>query len=148
MVPAQPPKTHLRSHVMQKEPIILLNFPRRDTISGVQNLTLQTKIDTEIRLFRRVYKWSLAQRLSKTLDPLLLYTIVPEISTPEKSAFAIETVRTCQQRHYRALYDFYVARTRFQRTWQCSIKISARSLNIYRISLDLIYISLIFQIFS
>ena len=47
----------------------LLNFPMRDTISGVQNLTLYWKIYTVSILFVWVYKRSLAQGLSKTLDP-------------------------------------------------------------------------------
>ena len=41
----------------------------------------------------------------------------------------------------------YIVRTRFQSTWQYSRKISASSLNIYRISLDLIHISLNFNFF-
>ena len=40
MVPAKPRNTHPRPHLIQKEPIDLLNFPRRWTISGVQNVTL------------------------------------------------------------------------------------------------------------
>ena len=40
------------------------------------------------------YKWSLAQGLYITLDPLLLFQIEPEISTPEKSAFATERFGT------------------------------------------------------
>ena len=87
MVPAEPPITHLRPHVMQKEPIVLLNLPRRGKISGIINVTLYCKIDTVIQLFRWIYKWSLEKGLYKTLDPLLLYQIEPYISTPEKSAF-------------------------------------------------------------
>ena len=73
MVPAQPPNTHPSPHLMQKDATNLLNLPRRGTISGVQNVTLYCKIDIVIQLFRLVYKWSLAQGLQKTLDPLLLY---------------------------------------------------------------------------
>ena len=51
MVRAYPPNTHLRPHVMQKEPIVLLNLPRRDTISGVKIVTLYCKIDTVIQFF-------------------------------------------------------------------------------------------------
>ena len=58
---------------MQKEPIALLNLPRRGKISGVQNVTLYCKIDTVILFFRWLYIWSLAQGLYKTLDPLFLY---------------------------------------------------------------------------
>ena len=87
MVPAQPPYTHPGLHLMQKEPIDFLNLPRRGTISGVQNVTLYCKTDTAIQLFQWLYKWSLAQGLYKTLDPLFLYSIQPEISTPEKSVF-------------------------------------------------------------
>ena len=54
---------------MQKELTDFLNWSRRWTISGVQNVTLYCKIDTIIQLFRWVYKWSLAQMLYKTLDP-------------------------------------------------------------------------------
>ena len=43
MVPAEQPNIHLRTHVMQKEPIVLLSLPRRGTISGVQNVTLYSK---------------------------------------------------------------------------------------------------------
>ena len=76
--PAYPPRPHL----MQKEPIDLPNFPRRGTISGVQNVTLYSKIDTVIQFFRWVYKWSLAQGLYRTLGLLFLYQTEPEISTP------------------------------------------------------------------
>ena len=75
---------------MQKEPTDFLNLPRRGTILGVQNVTLCCKIDTVIQLFQWPQKWSLAQGLYKTLEPLLLYPIEPEISTPEKSAFCIQ----------------------------------------------------------
>ena len=51
----------------------LLNLPRRGTISGVHNVTLYCKLDIVIKLFRWVYKWSLAQGLYKTLDSLFLY---------------------------------------------------------------------------
>ena len=113
LVPAQPPNTHPRPHLLQKEPTYSLNFPRCGTILGVQNVTTQTttnaggtnrfsefaqerhdlgvqnvtlyyKIDTVIQLFHWLYKLSLAQRLCKTLYPLFLYQIEPEISTPEK----------------------------------------------------------------
>ena len=44
MVPAKPPNTHLRLHLMPKESRDLLNWFRRWTISGVQNVTLYYKI--------------------------------------------------------------------------------------------------------
>ena len=73
---------------MQKEPTDFLNFPMRGTILGVQNVTLFCKIDTVIQFFRWLYKWSLAQGLYKTIDPLVsIYLIESEISTPEKSDF-------------------------------------------------------------
>ena len=53
----------------------------RGTISGVQNVTLYCKIYIVIQLFQLVYKWSLALGLYKTLDPLFLYQIEPEILT-------------------------------------------------------------------
>ena len=81
---------------MQKEPTDFLNLPRRGKILGVQNVTLYCKIDTLIQLFRWVQKWSLAQMLYKTLDPLFLYPIEPEISTPEKSAYCTRPFRTCR----------------------------------------------------
>ena len=87
MVPAKPPNTHPKPHLMQKEPTDLLDFPRRCTISGVQNVTLYYKIDIVIQLFCWIYKWSLAQGLYKTLDLLFLFPIEPEISTPEKIGF-------------------------------------------------------------
>ena len=40
MVPVKPPNTHPRPHLMAKEPTDLLNWSRRWTISGVQNVTL------------------------------------------------------------------------------------------------------------
>ena len=86
MVPATPPNTHPRPHLMPKEPTDMLNWYRRWTISGVQNVTLYCKIDKVIQLFWWLYKWSLAQGLYKSLEPLFLHTIEPEISTPEKSA--------------------------------------------------------------
>ena len=76
-------------HVMQKEPIVLLNLPSRGTISRVQNVSVYCKIDTVIQLFRWIYKWPLVQGLYKTLDPLFLYEIEPEITSPEKSAFVL-----------------------------------------------------------
>ena len=87
MVPAKPPNTHPRPHLMQKDPIDLINLPRRWTISDVQNVTLYHKIDKLIQLFWWLYKWSLAQGLYKTLDTLFLFPIEPEISTPEKSGY-------------------------------------------------------------
>ena len=87
MVPAEPSNTHPRPHLMPKEPTDLLNWSRRWTISGVQNVTLYYKIDKVIQLFWWLYKWSLAQGLYKTLDPLFLFLIEHEIWTPEKSAF-------------------------------------------------------------
>ena len=71
-VPTMPPNTRPRPHLMQKEPIDVLNFPRRWTISGVQKVTLYYKIDIVIQLFRCLYKWSLAPRIYKTLDLLFL----------------------------------------------------------------------------
>ena len=44
MVPAYPPNTHPRQHLMQKEPTDFLNLPGRGTILGVQNVTLYCKI--------------------------------------------------------------------------------------------------------
>ena len=81
---------------MQKEPIVLLNLARRDTISCVQNVTLYCKIrvDRVIQSFSWLYKWSLAQGLYKTLDPLFLFPIEPEISTPEKWTFRTERFGT------------------------------------------------------
>ena len=72
MVPAKPPNTHPRPHLMPKEPTDLLNWSRRWTISGVKNVTLYYKIFKVIQLFWWLYKWSLAQALYKTLDPFLL----------------------------------------------------------------------------
>ena len=46
MVPANPPNTHPRPHLMPKEPTDFLNLSRRFTISRVQNVTLYYKIDT------------------------------------------------------------------------------------------------------
>ena len=40
MLTAKPPNTHSRPHLMPKEPTDLLNWSRRWTISGVQNVTL------------------------------------------------------------------------------------------------------------
>ena len=88
-VPAKPPNTHPRPHLMQKEPTDLLNLPKHWTISGVQNVTLYYKIDTVIQLFRLLQKWSLAQGLHKTLNLLFLYWMEPEISTSEKSALVL-----------------------------------------------------------
>ena len=79
---------------MQKEPTDFHNLPWRGTILGVKNVTLYYKIDTVIQLFQWLYKWSLVQGLYKTLDPLFLYPIEPEISTPEKSAFRTERFGT------------------------------------------------------
>ena len=53
---------------MQKELTDFLNFPRRGTILGVQNVTLYCKIDTVIQG---------------------LYATEPEISAPEKSVFVL-----------------------------------------------------------
>ena len=77
MMPAKPPNTHPRPYLMPKGPTDLLNWFKRLTISGVQNVTL-----------------SLAQGLYKTLDPLFLFPIEPEISTTETSAFATERFGT------------------------------------------------------
>ena len=38
--PVKPPNTHPRPHLMAKEPTDLLNWSRRWTISGVQNVIL------------------------------------------------------------------------------------------------------------
>ena len=94
MVPVKPPNTHPRPHLMAKEPTDLLNWSRRWTISGVENVTLYYKIDKVMQLFWWLYKWSLAQGLYKTLDPLFLFQIELEISTLEKSAFATECFGT------------------------------------------------------
>ena len=51
VVPAKPPNTHPRPHQMPKEPTDLLNWCRRWTISGVQNVTLYYKIYKVIQLF-------------------------------------------------------------------------------------------------
>ena len=90
MVPTEPLNTHPRSHLILKEPTDLLNWSRRLTISGVQNVILYYKIDIVIQLFWWLYKWSLDRGLYKTLDHLFLFPIEPEISTPEKSAFLTE----------------------------------------------------------
>ena len=66
MVPAYPPNTHPRPHLMRKEPTDFLKLPRRGTILGVQNVNLYCKIDT-VQLFQWLYKWSLAQGLYKSL---------------------------------------------------------------------------------
>ena len=88
------PNSHPRPHLIQKEPIDFLNLPRRGTISGVENVILYCKIDTVNQLLRWICKWSLAQGLYITLDPLFLFQIEPEISTPEKLAFATERFGT------------------------------------------------------
>ena len=93
MVHAKPHNTHPRLHLIQKELSDLLNFPRRWTISGVQNVTLYYKTDIVIQLFWWLYKWSLAQGLYKTLDPCFYLKLEPEISSPEKSGFCNERVR-------------------------------------------------------
>ena len=93
MVLAKPSNTHPWSHLMQKEPTDLLNLSRRWTISGFQNVSLYYKIYTIVQLFWWLYKWSLAQGLYKTLAPLFLFQIEPEISTPEKSGFCNERFR-------------------------------------------------------
>ena len=90
------PLLHLRHNSFSKpsfasptsQALHLIQLASRPSISGVQNLTLYCKIDTVILLFRWVYKWSLAQGPSKTLDPLFLQPIEPEIWTLEKSGFA------------------------------------------------------------
>ena len=75
---------------MQKEPTDFLKLPRRGTILGVQNVTLYCKIGTVIKLFQWLYKWSLAQGLYKTLDPLFLNLKEPEISTRQNSTFCTQ----------------------------------------------------------
>ena len=105
MVPAKPPNTHPRPHLMSKEPTDVLNWSRRWTIPGVQNVTLYYKIDKVIQSLWWLYKWSLAQALYKILDPLFLFQIEPEISTPEKSAFRTERLEHFNNAHYRARYD-------------------------------------------
>ena len=104
-VPAKPPNTHSRPHLMQEEPTDLLNLPRRGTISGVQNVSLYCRIDTVNQLFRWVYKWSLAQGLYKTIDLFFLYPAEPEISTPEKSAFVLSLFEHISKAHSRARSD-------------------------------------------
>ena len=79
---------------MEKRPTDFLNFPRRGTISGVQNVTVYCKIEYSDRIVPMGIQWSLTQGLYKTFDPLLLYPIEPEKSTPEKSAFCTEPFRT------------------------------------------------------
>ena len=69
MVPAKPPNTHPRPHLMPKEPTDLLNLSRRWTISGVQNVTLYYKIDKVIQLFWWLCKWLLAQRAIEITRP-------------------------------------------------------------------------------
>ena len=93
--PPKPPNSHPSPHILQNEPTDLLNLPTRCRISGVQNVSLYYKIDIVIQLFWCLYKWLLAQGLYKTLDPLFLFPIEPEISTPEKSAFCNERFRAC-----------------------------------------------------
>ena len=58
------------------------------------NITLYYKIDKVIQMFRWLYKWLLSQGLHKTHDPLFLFPIEPEISTPEKSPFRTERFGT------------------------------------------------------
>ena len=94
MVPAKPLNTHPRPHLMPKEPTDLLNWSRRWTILGVQNVSLYYKINKVIQLFWWLHKWSLAQGLNKTLAPSFLFPIEPEISTPEKSTFCNERFGT------------------------------------------------------
>ena len=89
MVPAYAPNTHPRPHRIQNKPTDLLNFSSRCTILDVPKVTLYYRIDTVIQLFHWLNKWSLAQWLYKTLCPLVLYQIEPEISTPEKLAFVL-----------------------------------------------------------
>ena len=78
MVPAKPHNTHPRPLLMPKQPTDLLNLSTRWTISGVQNVTLYYKIDKVIQLIWWLHKWSLAQGLYKTLDPLFLFTGVTD----------------------------------------------------------------------
>ena len=49
VMPAKPPNTHPRPHLMPKEPTDLLNWSRRWKISDVQNFTLYYKIDKVIQ---------------------------------------------------------------------------------------------------
>ena len=69
IVPAKPPNTHPRPHLMPKELTDLLNLSRRWTISGVQNITLCYKIDKVIRRFWWLYNgyWSKGYTKHSTL---------------------------------------------------------------------------------
>ena len=91
VVLGQPPNTLPRPHLMQKELTDFLNLPRRGTILDDQNVILYFKIDTVIQLFQWLKKWPLEQGLYKTLDPLFLHPIEPEISTWDKSAFCTQS---------------------------------------------------------
>ena len=90
---------------MQKEPIVLLNLPRRGTISGVKKVTLYCKIDSLIQFFRCIYKWQLVQGLYKTLVPLFLYQVGTYISTTEKSAFVLGLFEHISNAHCCARFD-------------------------------------------
>ena len=81
MVPAKPPNSHPRPHLMQREPTDLLNLSRRWTISGVQNVTLYYKIDIVIQLFWCLYKWSLAQGLYKHSTPRSMFNRTRDINS-------------------------------------------------------------------
>ena len=107
MVPAKPPNTHPRPHLMPKEPTDLLNWCRRWTISGVQNVTLYYKVDKVIQLYWWLYKWSLDQGLYKTLDPLFLFQIEPEKLGPEFWVFAMIVFEHISKAHYRVRFDTF-----------------------------------------
>ena len=58
----------------------------------------------------------------------------PSVASPMSHA-----VHTFFSLFFKTIIILYIGRTQFQSIWQYSRKISASSLNIYRISLDLIY---------
>ena len=84
---------------MLKEQTDLLSLPRRWMISGIQNVTLYYKIDVVSQLFRWLYKWSLVQGLYKTLDPLFVFPIEYEISTPENRLFVMSVLEHINNAH-------------------------------------------------
>ena len=77
---------------MQKEPTHLVYLPGRSRNSGVQDITVYCKIDTDT--VPMGIQMVMAEELYKTLDPLFLYPIEREIRTPEKSAFGTQPFRT------------------------------------------------------
>ena len=79
---------------MQRVSKHLLNLPRSGTISGVQNLTLYSKIAYSNQIVRMDVQMVAGPRAIENTNPLFLYPIEPEISTPEKSAFAAKHFQT------------------------------------------------------